>query len=77
MAYSFQELALASEWPEEEAVLVFRGGRLLAVLSRLSGVHGELAGRWFVEALFRGQTGSTVPTFAALEDFCSWADELR
>lgn len=37
---------------DAEAVLVYRGGRLAAVLTCLSEIHGDQTGRWFLEACF-------------------------
>lgn len=37
---------------EGEGVLVFSGGRLVAVLAQLSALHGSLEGCWFPEAIF-------------------------
>jgi hypothetical protein len=38
--------------PDEDGILVFSDVGLLAVLVRLSELHGEMAGQWFLEATF-------------------------
>ncbi len=53
---------------DEEALLVFTDDqRLVAVLTRLSGLHGAVAGHWFLEAWFGRLDGSAHPTFANLD----------
>jgi hypothetical protein len=46
---------------------VFREGRLLAVLSCLSDIHGELAGQWFVEMDFACLADPRQRMFASLD----------
>ena len=53
MPITFQPITLDSETDDRDAVLMLRDGRLVAVLTCLSDMHGVLAGRWFVEAAFR------------------------
>ncbi|WP_157134596.1 hypothetical protein [Sphingomonas sp. PAMC 26605] len=52
--FSFVPTTLDSDTPDSEAVMILRDGRLLAVASCLSGIHGALAGHWYIESAFRG-----------------------
>ena len=55
MRFQPVELALL----DHEGCLVFDDeGHLVAVLSRLGSIHGELAGAWHLETLF-GRSGAT------------------
>jgi hypothetical protein len=53
MTVTFEPVELDTAQGDRTGMLVFADGRLLAVLSRLDADHGDLAGRWFVEAAFR------------------------
>lgn len=57
-----------------EGRLVFCDDHLVAVLVRLSTLHADAAGRWFLEAAFGVLDGPTHPTFATLEEARSWID---
>ena len=72
MALSYQDVTLDNDTPDREAMLVFRDGRLLAVLTRLSDIHGELAGHWFAEAVFETFASPLGPTFETLDHFEAW-----
>ena len=50
MNITVQPIPVATE--EGEGLLVFAEGRLAAVLVRLSELHEDMAGRWFLEAVF-------------------------
>ena len=64
-----EPVTLPGDFGDEDGVLVFWEDRLLAVLSRLGGLHGELTGRWHIEAHFAPQQRSELPdTFASLEE---------
>jgi hypothetical protein len=52
MSFSFEPIKLDGNYGDDEAVLVMRAGRLLAVASRLGTEHGDAAGAWFVEKAF-------------------------
>lgn len=71
MTLTFQAVTLDTETPDGEATLVFRDGRLLAVLSRLSDIHDDLAGRWFIEAAF-GEVPRPHQTFETLDTLEAW-----
>jgi len=69
---SFQAVILDSSSPDQEGRLVFRDGRLLAVITRLSDIHPELAGRWFVEATFGRVPIVHPPAFETIDEFEGW-----
>ena len=72
MKLTYQDVILDNDTPDREAKLVFREGNLRAVLSRLSAMHGELAGHWFIEATFEGPPRPGLLTFETLEQFEQW-----
>ena len=76
MALTFQAVTLDTDSPDAEAVLVLRGGRLVAVLSCLSDLHDDLEGHWFVEAAFGPLPRSNAETFESLSEFESWITEV-
>ena len=58
---------------EEEGNLVFDdGGRLVAVLVRLSDQNEVAPGQWFLEVGFGALNGSSHLTFADLDTAQSW-----
>jgi len=71
---SFQAITLDTGNTDEQAVLVLKGGRLAAVLSHLSDLHGDLAGLWFVEAMFGNPPRRPRHTFASPDEFAAWLD---
>lgn len=77
MSALFQEVRLhaGAGHMDEQAVLVLRGGRLTAVLSHLSAMHGDLAGLWFVEAMFGISSSRSRHTFASPDEFVLWLEE--
>jgi hypothetical protein len=56
MTASFQDIKLDTGDGDDQAVLVLRNGRLIAVLSHLGAMHNHMAGKWFVEARFWRQS---------------------
>ena len=72
MALSFQPVTLDASGPDRDGALAFRDGRLVAVLSRLSDIHGDLGGRWFVEATFSDMPRRQPQTFETLDHFGDW-----
>lgn len=52
MVIRFAPVTLPSDFGDSEGALVVWDDRLVAVVSRLGDLHGELLGRWFVEASF-------------------------
>lgn len=75
MKASFQHIALDSSDGDDQAVLVFRDDRLVAVLSQLGVMHGDITGRWFVEAMF-GDHLLKPPrlTFLVPSEFVAWLE---
>ncbi len=73
MALSFQAVTLDAVSTDREATLVFREGRLLAVLTCLSDIHDDLRGHWFIEAIF-GEIPprQAPPAFETLARFEEW-----
>ena len=57
---------------DEEGCLVFSDNRLVAVLVRLSGQHGALAGRWHLEHGFGMLDSPEHPSFANLDAARGW-----
>jgi hypothetical protein len=73
---------LVESGEEGDGCLVFRDGRLVAVLVRLSELHGEQAGCWFLEKGFGVLDGPQHPSFADLHAATDWmkarlADNFR
>ena len=52
VAVEFQAVTLDGRSRDNEGVLVFRAERLMAILTRLSGIHGDHEGCWFIETLY-------------------------
>lgn len=71
MALTFTPVELDTRNGDRTGLLVFDQGRLTAVLCRLDADHGEQAGRWFVEADFRGSRGSRSRIYESPEAFAA------
>ena len=76
MQITYQSLRLDTCDDDEEALLVFRDGRLLAVASRLCAEHGDLAGSVFIEAMFGAHDRYVGATFRSQEELAQWAINL-
>ena len=72
---SFQHATLDTRAPDRDAALVFRNGQLLAVLSCLSAIHGDLAGEWYIEASFGEMPPRQPQSFATLALFEAWLSD--
>jgi hypothetical protein len=72
---ALEPVRVATGGEGEEGRLVFADGRLAAVLVRLSEQHGELAGRWFLEAGFGRLDGPNHPVFDDLAAAETWVDD--
>lgn len=72
MTVEFRPVTLDHGDYDNEAVLVFRSGRLMAVLTCLSEIHGDLQGHWFVETTFTG-VREPFRTFKDLSHAEAWA----
>ena len=60
---------------DEEGMLVFLDGRLVAVLVRLSEAHEGLAGDWFLETGYGPLSGPDHATFAVLQAAPDWIEQ--
>jgi hypothetical protein len=69
MAITFEPARLDYAFGDNEAVLAMRDGSLLAVLSRLGELHGNLLGHWYVEAVFTVDQEGVGGVFANLDAF--------
>lgn len=69
MAITFEPVTLDGDIYDSEGVLAFRNGHLLAVLTRLSDLHGDLSGQWYMEAMFADTPPPLERTFRSLELF--------
>jgi hypothetical protein len=72
MALSFQAVTLDGTSPDSEGRLVFRDGRLFAVVSCLSEIHAEWAGTWYIEAAFADLPRHQPQTFGSLAELEEW-----
>ena len=77
MAFTFEDITLDTGGTDERAILVLRDGRVTAILSRLSEMHEELAGHWFVETMFGASPSVHQHVFADPEAFVAWLNEER
>lgn len=75
MKTAFQNVMLATNDTDDHAVLVMRDGRLAAVLTRLGDMHEDVAGQWFVEAMFGGSPPVLRHVFESPDAFVQWLDE--
>lgn len=76
MAVSFQEVTLDTV-ADREGRLVFRDGRLLAVLSCLSEIHDHLSGHWFIETVFGDVPTPQPPVFESIDQFEGWLAKAK
>jgi hypothetical protein len=72
MPLTFQPVALAGNYGDEEAALVLADGQLVAIFSRLGPAHGAEAGRWFLEKGFGPFAERDQQTFADLGSVEAW-----
>lgn len=72
MSISFQPVRLDTSLGDDEAVLAFRGDSLFAVLSRLGPIHGESAGKWYVEIFFSQVMDHPRTPFSSLDELEQW-----
>ena len=72
MSLHLQPVQLASGCNDGESHLVFADGLLVAVLVRLSDLHEEESGKWFLEAGFGPIWGRGHPSFASLDAAQAW-----
>ena len=72
MALVFQPVTLDGASPDRAAALVFRDGRLTAVLTCLGDIHAEMADKWFIEAMFGDAAVGHNPVFDSKQAFEEW-----
>lgn len=72
MSVTLQPLRVETGTADEEGRLVFYGGKLVAVLVRLSDEHEDMAGQWFLEHGFGPLDDTWYPTFDGLDPACVW-----
>ena len=75
MSLHLQPIRVATGHDEEGQLVFTDDDRLVAVLTRLSGLHEDLSGHWFLEAGFMGPHGSGQPTFASLDAAQDWISQ--
>jgi hypothetical protein len=68
MKLGFQPVTVDTYAPDDEGCLVYADNRLVAMLVRLSDLHGRKAGRWYLEHGFGQLDGRTHPTFTDLDE---------
>ena len=74
MTLRLQPVQVATGSSDTESLLVFSGEFLVAVLVRLSDIHGDRAGMWFLEAGFGPVEHTDSPIFADLDEAQSWVE---
>ena len=70
MALKFQKIRIASEY-DRDGRLVLVDDALVAILVKLSYVHAELTGHWFLETGY-GKLKYKQTTFVNLESAAQW-----
>jgi hypothetical protein len=70
MNIKFQPVRVATGSDDENGLLAYADGRLVAVLVHLSELHDDLSGAWFLEAVFGLRESSR--TFPNLESAKEW-----
>jgi len=72
MKLGFQPVTVETNAADEDGCLVFADNRLVAVLVRLSELHGRKAGRWYSEHGFGKLDGPAHPDFTDLDKARDW-----
>ena len=75
MNLRLQPVQVATGSDDQESQLVFEEGFLVAILVRLSAMHGADAGKWHIEAGFGRIHDAIAPTFANLDEAQAWITE--
>ena len=77
MTLTMRPVQLGANSSDREARLVLEGEELVAILSRLTNLHGSDRGKWYLEIGFGRLDDQDVPLFFTLEDAREWiADHL-
>ena len=71
MDVTLQPIVLATN-QDSEGQLVFVNERLIAVLVRLSSLHAEKAGWWFLETGYGAAESTQHPSFRDLDAAVAW-----
>ena len=67
------EPILVGHGVDDEGQLVFDHDRLVALIVRLSSIHGSLQGRWFLETCFIPKAAKApVAFFASIDEASAW-----
>jgi hypothetical protein len=69
---TFRPVRIATGSEDEDGCLVFNEDQLIAVLVRLSDLHGDAEGKWFLEAAFGHLDHTARPSFDTLDEAKSW-----
>jgi hypothetical protein len=72
MTLKLRSVEIATGSNDRESRLVFDDGMLVAILVRLSGEHGSLADKWFLEVGFGPVKDIHAPLFDDLETAKAW-----
>ncbi|MCJ2101233.1 hypothetical protein [Methylobacterium sp. E-046] len=72
LVLQLQPIAVDTNSPDREGMLVIANGLLVAVLVRLAEPEHHNVGSWFLEVGFGRLQGQRVPTFPTLEDASRW-----
>ncbi|GJD72061.1 hypothetical protein CFIICLFH_0271 [Methylobacterium goesingense] len=72
MTMKLQAVQIATGSNDRESRLVSEDGMLVAILVQLSGEHGALAGKWFLEVGFGPVKDIHAPLFDDLETAKVW-----
>lgn len=67
-----QPIAVDTNSPDREGMLVVANGLLVAVLVRLDAPEHDDPGSWFLEIAMGRLKGSRAPTFKTLEEATRW-----
>ncbi len=69
---SLQPVTLDVDTGDQEARLVFRKGRLVAIVAQLGDIHEDAKGRWYLEMVFGDVPTPHPDTFDSLLDLERW-----
>ena len=72
LVLQLQPIAVDTNSPDREGMLVIANGLLVAVLVRLAEPEHDNVGSWFLEAGFGRLQGQRAPTFLNVEDAMRW-----
>ena len=72
MSVTLLPVLVRTETADEDGRLVFYGGKLVAVLVRLSDAHEGMSGHWFLERGFGRLDHPCPPVFDGLDPACAW-----